>query len=87
MSIRLKIKVVPNARENSVEGWHGDALRIRIAAVPDRGQANATLVSFLGEMLELPQRSIHILSGHTSSIKWVEIQCDWSLEEVLYQLL
>ncbi len=87
MALRIKIKVVPNAAKNSVEGWHGDALRIRIAAAPDRGRANEELIEFLGELLSLPKREIQILSGHTSCLKWVEIQADWTLEELLYQLL
>lgn len=87
MSLRLKIKVVANAACNSIEGWHGDALRVRIAAVADRGKANAALIAFLGECLALPKWAIRIVSGQTSSLKWIEIQTDWSLEELLLRLL
>ena len=69
----VKIKVIPNASNNSIEGFSGDVLRIRIAAAPDKGKANEELIAFLSERLKLPKSNFNILSGHTSRLKRLEI--------------
>ena len=51
MSARLLVHVQPRARATAVAGRHGDAIRIRLAAPPVDGAANAELVRFLAERL------------------------------------
>ncbi|MED5219184.1 MAG: DUF167 family protein, partial [Candidatus Neomarinimicrobiota bacterium] len=38
---RLKIKVAPGAKQNRIIGWHGDVLKVRISAQPEKGKANS----------------------------------------------
>ena len=73
MTVKLRVKVVPRAACSELAGWHGDRLRIRIAAVPEGGRANAELVSFLAARLGVPKRSVVVSSGQTSTLKTVEI--------------
>ena len=70
----LSVKITPNASRNSIEGWQGDLLRIRIAAPPDKGKANEALIEFLAETLDIPKSDIRILSGAASRIKQLEIR-------------
>lgn len=70
---RLPVKIVPRAARSEIAGWHGDSLRIRIAAAPEKGRANSALVDFLAETLGLPRRQVRIASGHTSARKIVEV--------------
>ncbi len=43
----LTVWVVPGARRTEIVGIHGDALRVRVAAVPERGQANKAVLDLL----------------------------------------
>jgi len=45
----LLIHVQPNARRTEVAGRHGDAIKIKVAAPPVNGAANAELIRFLAD--------------------------------------
>ena len=66
--------VVPRARASAVAGRHGDAIKIRIAAPPADGAANAALVQFLAETLGVPRRAITITAGTTGRRKIVAVE-------------
>src|SRR3989344_845988 len=70
----LSVKITPNASQNSIVGWQGDLLRIRIAAPPDKGKANDELIEFLAEKLGVPKSDIQLLSGQASRPKRLEIR-------------
>jgi hypothetical protein len=55
-------------------GWAGGRLRVRIAAVPEAGRANAALEVFLAEQLGLPRRRVRVVAGFTAPQKLVEIE-------------
>ena len=66
-------------------GWHGDAVKIRLAAPPVDGAANAALVAFLAERIGLPRAAVTVVAGTTSRRKRVAI-VGRSLEEVLAEI-
>jgi len=66
--------VIPRAPRSRVDGERGGAILIRLAAPPVDGAANAALVAFLADALDLPQRSVTIVSGAQSRDKRVQIQ-------------
>jgi uncharacterized protein (TIGR00251 family) len=57
-----------------VAGWHGDAIKIRVAAPPVDGAANDALQRFLADRLGVPTQAVTITGGHTSRRKRVTIQ-------------
>jgi len=61
--IILTVHIQPNASRTEVAGLYGAALKIRVAAPPVDGAANAELIRFLARELSIPQRSVHIQSG------------------------
>jgi uncharacterized protein len=67
------VHVVPRARATEVVGRHGDAIRIRLAAPPVDGAANAELVRFLADRLGLPRRAVSIARGITARRKTVAV--------------
>jgi uncharacterized protein (TIGR00251 family) len=67
--ILLSVRVIPRASKNAIQGLHGDALKIRLAAPPVEGKANATLIKFLSKTLKLPRAQIDIKSGETGRNK------------------
>lgn len=71
--MKLKLLIQPNAKKNELVGLHNGALKVKIAAQPVDGKANAELVEFLSEVLEIPKRQIEILKGETGRNKSVEI--------------
>lgn len=72
--LRLAIHATPGAKHTAAAGAHGDALRVRLAAPPVDGKANAALLAFLAERLGVPNRAVSLRSGDTSRRKLVEIQ-------------
>lgn len=70
----LTIHVQPKARTTEVVGWHGDAIKIRVAAPPVGGAANEALVHFLAERLEVARSAVTVVGGATARRKRVEIE-------------
>ena len=74
MSARIVVHVQPRARATAVAGRHGDAIRIRLAAPPVDGAANAELVRFLAERLGLSRSAVQIAGGAAARRKFVVIE-------------
>ena len=72
-SITLTIHAQPGAKRTEVAGVHGGSLRIRLAAPPVEGRANAALIAFLAEQFGVPQVAVTILRGHAARRKTVRI--------------
>ncbi len=70
---RITIRLVPRAGRNQVDGLLGDAVKIRLAAPPVEGKANAALVRFLADQLDCPARAVRLCAGAASRHKVVEI--------------
>lgn len=78
--LTLTVHVQPNARASAVAGFHGDALKIRIAAPAVDNKANAALLDFLRDLLKLPASRIGIRHGAHGRRKIIEItEADASL--------
>jgi uncharacterized protein (TIGR00251 family) len=78
---RVHLRVTPNAGVDRIEGTEtrddGTAvLRIRVAAVADRGKANAAVIALLSKSLRVPKSAIAIVAGETARFKTVEIAGD-----------
>jgi len=72
--VELRVKVVPKSSRNEILGPMADGtLKVRIAAAPDKGRANAELCAFLARHYGVPKSAVTILSGQTSPRKLVRI--------------
>ena len=69
----LRVHVIPNAKSDCVVGEHGGAVKIKLSAPAVEGKANAALIRFLAEQLELPRHSIVLERGHRSRDKLIRI--------------
>ena len=71
--VELDVRVIPRARRTEIAGRRGDALLVRLAALPVEGAANDLLVEFLASRLHLRRRAIRIVSGEHVRRKRVAI--------------
>jgi uncharacterized protein (TIGR00251 family) len=69
----IDVYVQPNARRTEVVGRHDQSLKVRVAAPPLDRRANALLIEFLKEKLEVPASRIAITRGATGRRKTVEV--------------
>ena len=74
--IILNLHIQPNAKKSAFAGEFGDSLKIRLAAPPVDGKANAALIAFLSQELNLPKSAFEIVSGETSRQKRLKIAGD-----------
>ena len=65
----IAVHAQPGAKKSAVAGPHGEALKIRIAAPPVEGKANAALTAFVARALGVPGRAVSIVNGETSREK------------------
>jgi uncharacterized protein len=72
--LTLLVHVQPGARRTEPAGVHGDRLKIRLAAPPVDGKANAALRLFLAGAYAVPQRSVELIAGESSRKKTLRIQ-------------
>ena len=56
--LSLTLHIQPGARKTEVAGPHGDALKIRLAAPPVDGKANAALIEFLADRLGVAKSTV-----------------------------
>lgn len=70
----LAVHVQPRASADSLEGTHGERLKIRLTAPPVDGKANSHLIRFLARQFGVPRRQVQLLSGESSRAKRIRIQ-------------
>ncbi len=69
----LRIQVQPRARRDEVAGLHGDRLKVRLAAPPVDGRANAALLTLFAEFFGVPKKRVILLAGESGRSKRVRI--------------
>lgn len=69
----LKIKVVAGAKNNSIEEFCDDIIKIKINKPAVDGKANKAIIEYLGKILDLPKKNIIIIMGEKNSIKSLRI--------------
>lgn len=70
----LAVQVQPRAKRTEIVGWHGDAIKIRVAAPPVQDAANRALARFIAEKLNLGRDAVSISSGKSARRKYVVVR-------------
>ena len=65
----LRVKAVPGARRDEIVGLLGDRIKVRVAAPPEDGKANAAIVSLLAKALGLVERDLELVQGTSNPMK------------------
>jgi uncharacterized protein (TIGR00251 family) len=69
--VRILLTASPRASRTELAGIAGARLRVRVAAPPVGGEANAELVRFIARSLGLPRAAVVVTAGHASRRKAV----------------
>jgi uncharacterized protein (TIGR00251 family) len=77
--VRLAVRLTPRGGRDAVEGWARDEagrayLKVRVAAPPVDGAANAALVRLIAKALKRPLSAVTLASGETARVKQLEIE-------------
>jgi uncharacterized protein len=70
---RITVVVSPGAARSEIVGPHGDAWKVRVAAPPAGGRANAALVALLADALTVPARRVVVVAGRGARKKIVDV--------------
>ena len=71
---RLSVRVQPGASKDEVVGFQDGVLRVKVAAPPVRGRANAALLALLAELLGVSKSRLSIVKGEASRNKVIAIE-------------
>ncbi len=73
-SVRLRLRVQPNAKRPTVRSPVDGRLGISVSAPPVEGKANARLRRFLASILGVSKSSVTVVRGEGSKLKTVVVR-------------
>jgi uncharacterized protein len=72
--ITFQVKVVPRASKSELVGFLEDgSLKVRLAAVPEKGKANEELKELLSRAFGVTRKQVEIIAGDASQRKLVRV--------------
>lgn len=87
---RISVSAVPGSSSTAVVSVDpdGGGVRVRLAAAPRDGEANAELVRFIASVIGVRRSDVSLVAGHRSRSKTVEIRGDAGVkaEDLLQRL-
>lgn len=83
--VRFTVKAVPGSSRTALAGFLEGALKVRIAAPPEKGKANQMLTEFLAKILGVRKNQITILAGSSSPLKTLQV-AEMTVEQVVQTL-
>lgn len=63
----------PGAKRDEWAGLHDGRLKLRIAAPPVEGKANARLIAFVAAQFKVPRQAVSLVSGDSGRRKTLRI--------------
>ncbi|MBT8119524.1 MAG: DUF167 domain-containing protein [Gammaproteobacteria bacterium] len=53
--MKLHIKVIPSSSKDTIAGWLGDTLIVKVKAPSEKDKANKAVIKLMQNILELPK--------------------------------
>lgn len=72
--VKLEVEVAPRSSRPGVAGRRGRALRVRVAAPPEKGRANKEVQEIVAAFLGVPRRAVSLARGASARRKVLEIE-------------
>ncbi|KAJ3597080.1 hypothetical protein NHX12_003480 [Muraenolepis orangiensis] len=85
-AVMVSVRAKPGAKHNAITDVSSDAVGVAIAAAPTDGEANAELLWYLAQVLQLKKSQLLLDKGSRSRNKTVTVGSSLSPEEVLHRL-
>ncbi len=82
--IELAIFVKTNAKRSALVAVKDRVLHIALHAKPHDGEANAELIRFLAELLQIPKSRIQLCRGHKSRNKVVSLPLNDVVRKLIF---
>lgn len=67
--VELRLLVQPRASRDQLAGEQGEELKVRLAAPPVEGAANAACCAFFARLCRLPKSHVTLVAGESSRHK------------------
>jgi uncharacterized protein (TIGR00251 family) len=67
--VMVRLSVQPGAGRTAVVGRHGDALKVKVAAPPERSRANDACRTLVAELAGVPESAVELTAGEASRSK------------------
>ncbi len=71
--VEFAVKVVPGASQTRIVGVLGRALKLTVAAAPERGKANDSVIDLIASTLGVKRGDVSIVSGLSRPLKRVAV--------------
>jgi uncharacterized protein len=75
--VQVFVRVTPKSARDGVEGTmesaEGPALKVRVRAVADKGEANRAVEAVVAEWLGVPKSSVRLGAGGKSRLKTLDV--------------
>jgi uncharacterized protein (TIGR00251 family) len=74
MTARIRVRLTPRASRDAIDGWRGDALRVRVSAPPVDGRANEALERLIADALGVAPSAVRVTAGGRGRDKTVAVE-------------
>ncbi|XP_008296340.1 UPF0235 protein C15orf40 homolog [Stegastes partitus] len=85
-AVTITVHAKPGSKHSGITGVSAESVGVAIAAPPTDGEANAELIRYLAEVLDLKKSHISLDKGSRSRDKLIKVDSALSPEEVLKRL-
>ena len=69
----IEIHLQPGAKRNEIVGLKEGVLYAKVAALPQKGQANRALLELMAQTLGIPKSAVDIIRGQSSRSKVIAV--------------
>ncbi len=71
--VEVRVKAIPGAKREEIVGLLGDRLKVRVAAPPEGGKANAAICALIASRLAMRARDVEVTQGASSAQKTITL--------------
>jgi uncharacterized protein (TIGR00251 family) len=72
-SVKLKVRIIPNAKKTEFTGFREDELVLRLSAPAIEGKANKAATEYISRYFGVPRAAVSMVSGEKSRHKIFQI--------------
>jgi len=74
--MKVRLKVIANAKQDSICGFNGGYLKVKVSKPALEGKANEAVIMLISSFFNVRKSDIKILSGERSNIKTLELNIE-----------